>query len=513
MSQYLVLLDVPSIKRYVFGTDKLVEIRGASSLLAKLNERVTPEILGSELGRENVDCVFSGGGAGQFIISSDDDRLNTALKGLQRRFLTESNGGLALSYGLGSFQGNDYPKAIEDAFQDLRRKRGEECVRSVPTLHTGFIRECDSCSEMAAQRVTYADESRWLCNVCAKKVEAGRGRGLWAAFARHLSGRGVTDPENLMPGDFESIGERCRARTGYTALVYADGNAMGRMIQDIETKDQFRYFSETVDSAVKEACHEAMAEICVEVRGKVPANILLLGGDDLVVYLAADVAMPFVIDAARRFEEKTRTAFSKDRFFSDRLGGRGITLSFGIAYGKSHTPFSIMMDQAEELLKSAKKAGSELLRTEGGSAAYAVPTYIDYHMTSHFNQISVQAARKAHLEFSGPNPVKLTRKPYSLDEAESLLSHAKAIVASGIPRSRLKRFGYAPFFGKVDGTLECLKLYTRIRGEDQRLTFWSSLSEFDCITNMPWQITTRGGDVEALPKTVLTDLIEIVEFC
>ncbi len=513
MSQYLVLLDVPSIKRYVFGTDKLVEIRGASSLLAKLNERVTPEFLEAELGRENVDCVFSGGGAGQFIINGDGERLADALKGLQRRFLTESNGGLALTYGLGSFESGDYPRAIEDAFQDLRRKRDEACVRPEPVLHTGFIRECDSCSEMASQLVTYADESRWLCDVCAKKVDAGRGRGLWAAFARHLSGRGIQDAEKLMPGDFESIGERCRARTGYTALVYADGNAMGRMIQDIETKDQFRYFSETVDSAVKEACHEAMATKCEVVKGKIPANILLLGGDDLIVYLAADVAMPFVIDAARRFEEKTRTAFSANPFFSDRLSGGGMTLSFGIAYGKSHTPFSIMMDQAEELLKSAKKAGSEPGSADGRTAAYAVPTYIDYHITSQFNQISVQAARKAHLEFGEPNPVKLTRKPYSLDEAESLLSHAAAIVASGIPRSRLKRFGYAPFFGKVDGTLECLKLYTRIRRDDQRPTFWNALSEFDCITNMPWQVTSGADETEATPKTVLTDLIEIVEFC
>lgn len=69
--KYLVVIDVPGIKKYVFGTDRLVEIRGANGLLAQVNEHETPAFLEDNLGKSRVNCIFSGGGAGQFIIDVD----------------------------------------------------------------------------------------------------------------------------------------------------------------------------------------------------------------------------------------------------------------------------------------------------------------------------------------------------------------------------------------------------------------------------------------------------------
>lgn len=500
--QYLVVMDVPGIKEYVFGTDRLVEIRGASALLDHLNRVVTLKFLEDRLGKHEVKCVFAGGGAGQFIIKAEKHRLEKIISELKGLFVQRSKGGLRLICGVAEFSGGKYNAALEHAFFKLKEEREEVPFVPCTQLHTGFIRECESCSGMAFQLTHYGNDKRLLCDVCAEKLKYGRKKGLWTEFAIYLQGQGVAADS---PDNFEEIGELCSARKGYTALVYADGNGIGRLVRKIRNEDQFKFFSETVDQSIREACHEALYTCCKPIDGKVPANILLLGGDDLLVYLTAETALPFAIDVAKRFSKKTKRRFvqyTSDSFFADTVKGKGLSISLGIAYGKSYTPFSIMLDQAEELLKSAKQAGALDSKAEG----YFSPTYIDYHLSSHFNQIKVGDCRKNHLILHGAKPVKLYLKPYSLQDAEALLEHAKELVGKKIPRTRLKRLGYAPSLGKVNGTLECLKLYSRTRKEDQRLAIWTALGRFDCATNIPWKETPSHD------TTVLVDLIELIDF-
>jgi hypothetical protein len=59
--------------------------------------------------------------------------------------------------------------------------------------------------------------------------------------------------------------ERDSARKGYVGLVYADGNAMGRLVQELDSKETCRAFSELVDDSVHAACDEALDEVCVRV--------------------------------------------------------------------------------------------------------------------------------------------------------------------------------------------------------------------------------------------------------
>ena len=506
--EYLVVMDVPGIKEYVFGTDRLVEIRGASALLDHLNRVETRKFLEDGLGKSEVKCVFAGGGAGQFIIRANRDDLDNSISDLKRLFVRKTKGGLRLIFGVADLSDGNYPAALKQAFLKLKEEKEEAPIISCTQLHTGFVRECDSCSGMASQLSYYANEERALCNMCAKKVHYGtRKKGLWKEFALYLQEKGVGEDwsYSLRPNDFEEIGDRCFARKGYTALVYADGNAMGRLIKQIQKPDQFKFFSEMVDQSIRESCYEAIYTNCKPVQGKIPADILLLGGDDLLVYLTAETALPFAIDAAQRFAEKTQqqfAAYTEDSFFADTLKGNGLTISLGIAYGRSHTPFSILLDQAEELLKSAKQQGS----VDSRAVDYFSPTYIDYHLSSHFNQINVNDCRKNHLVLRGARRLLLYQKPYSLPDAKALLEHAQDLIKKGIPRTRLKRLGYAPSLGKVNGTLECLKLYCRTRKEEQRMAIWAALDRFDCASNMPWKANP------SYDTTVLVDLIELTDF-
>jgi len=517
-------MSVPGIDEYVYGTDKLVEIRGASGLLDLLNRLETTPFLVSSLGEENVSCVFAGGGEGQFIIEATPKELQKALQDLNAFFVKKSRGGLRLYCGAVELEGNSYQNALAEAFIDLQREQDENPFSQFPPLHTGFIRECDSCSGILYWSGKKFEEDRILCKICEEKVRHGRDRRLWGELKDYLHEwqKNVPAAFEVAPNDFEEIGELCEAKRGYTALVYADGNGMTSLVRRIENEEQFRFFSQMIDLSLREACYEAIYRRCPPVKTeglneeRIPCDILLLGGDDLLLYMSADTAFPFAIDVANSFYTKTEGRFSRDPWFAEALKGKGLTLSFGIAYGKSHTPFSIMFRQARELLKSAKTGGNLDPRHQD----HFIPTYIDYHLTSYFNQLGVEQSRKMHLRLPGrgTEPVWLYRKPYSLEDAEDLLNHAKTIVRSGIPRSRLKRLSDAPSLGKVMGSLELIKAYTRSTEEDRRI-LWNFLERFDCTGDaVPWSLqpvssTPGNGNSrqEMVWKTVLVDLIELTE--
>jgi hypothetical protein len=96
-----------------------------------------------------------------------------------------------------------------------------------------------------------------------------------------------------------------------------------------------------------------------------------------------------------------------------------------------------------------------------------------------------------------------------LQDIQALLKHAKELVEKKIPHTRLKRLGYAPSLGKVNGTLECLKLYCRTRKPEQRMAIWNALDYFNCATNIPWK---EDPSHEKPDSTMLVDLIELIDF-
>jgi len=520
MGEHLAVLDAPGIKDYVFGTDRLVEIRGASALLDDLNRNRTAPFLRERLGGASVDCVFSNGGSGQFLLKGAREEVEGALEALRGLYRRESRGGVRLVYGLADLSSGDYPGALKTAHLSLKRAKEEGGFEDCGPLHAGYLRECDSCSGCAARITRYGsgEGPKLLCEVCARKEDAGRERGLWKGLVDLWAERGESADEawKARPGDFQVVGEACRARRGYAALVYADGNAMGRLVKSIRTAEDYRFFSTAVDDSIREACYEALYENhavydAFKSGGTVPADVLLLGGDDLLVVLSADAAPRFALDAARKFEEKTRERFASSPFFSRKLQGNGLTISLGIAFGRSHTPFSILLGQAEELLKSAKAAGSLRAADSVEKNDSSVSTYIDYHLASRFNQVEVGRCRRTHLEIrEGSAPLFLYRKPYSLEDWEILLHCGRELARVKMARSRLKRLGQAPSLGKANGSLECL-MASMNATKEQRRVLWEALNRFECGGGeLPWR-EEEAEDGSRRFSTMLVDLVELLE--
>ncbi|MCP4747954.1 MAG: hypothetical protein GY874_17730 [Desulfobacteraceae bacterium] len=382
IKKYLVVLGVPSIKKYVFGTDRLKEIRGASAIIEDFIRNRIAEYF-RELPQLQIETVFVGGGSGHYIVHAEDKTVKEVFIELEGEFLKKTCGGARLNWGKAEYTKGNYHLALKLAELDATRKLEENPLHAYSQIHNGFIRECDSCGGLIEiKNGKYQYDNRILCDICLEKTKysSQTRKTFFNNLSEYLNGKGINVKQ---PDTFEDIGEQADIRKGYVALVYADGNAMGRLIKDIDTQEHFRFFSHTVDNSIKIACHEALNEVFCLDKGQhskvIPAEILMLGGDDLLVYLTAEKAFAFAIKVAEKFNALTRKEMeTKDEgdFFLSKLESKGLTLSLGIAFDKSHTPFSILLDQAEELLAYAKKAGSE----DPKSSKFYSPEYIDFHI-------------------------------------------------------------------------------------------------------------------------------------
>ena len=93
VSRSLIAFDTDHIKSYVFGTNKLREIRGASSLLDSLNRVRTVMAATQEFGEES--CIYANGGSALFLIEAEDadTQAEKLAKEVQSLYHSQTHGG------------------------------------------------------------------------------------------------------------------------------------------------------------------------------------------------------------------------------------------------------------------------------------------------------------------------------------------------------------------------------------------------------------------------------------
>ena len=128
----------------------------------------------------------------------------------------------------------------------------------------------------------------------------------------------------------------------YSALVALDVDGLGNYFEQLPgERDEFRRASETVidqmEGAVQAACRKVSDKTP---KGEVaPFEILWLGGDDAVVVMQAQFALPFLDGVAANFSVE------------------GLTFSAGIVWANRSFPIAQAVELAGELLDSAKEKG------------------------------------------------------------------------------------------------------------------------------------------------------------
>jgi hypothetical protein len=560
MPRFLVVIDTPGIKQFVFGTDALAEVRGASALLDRLNRRETEPLLQEAL-REaggKAHKVYANGGTAQFVLEAPDvDRAKQALAALAAAYREQTGGEVRLVWGLVKWPegDNDYRAAVRRAYDQLRLVRdtnfGCPAVNLLP-----FFMECQSTSHLPAFKlVPHGGERKLLSHASILKVreadESRRGE-LWSDWMEHLAAGGDWPDEKRWPRlrapDARPIGEAA-ARRGYVGLVYADGNAMGRLVQQLDHRDTCKAFSEIVDGSIRDACYQALEEVCrqeidqtrqawheqvvaaEEQEGRreeegapspptkplrvLPPDILLLGGDDLLVLLPADRALPFALLATKAFERHTAARIDdlrpREREFFQRMGlqGRGMTISCGVALGPASYPFYLLLDLAEQLLASAKRGGSDDSAKKGGSddpakTAHRAPAYIDFHLIAGAASHDLEPVRRDDYRLADPD-YQRTLRPYARDRLQALRQAVARVRRERVPRSKLHAL-FEAALEHLPGQAARLarEVFSRCPPR-QRQALWLALRDLGPLEEFPWQAPEKENGPR---RTALADLVE-----
>ncbi len=130
------------------------------------------------------------------------------------------------------------------------------------------------------------------------------------------------------------------------AVIHADGNGLGNIVKDL-TKDTIKGFSLRLDSATKKAFNKAVNEIKEDKYRKI-----VLDGDDLTLVCDASYALEFTQSFLSEFERLTKE------------NGDNLTVCAGIAFCNEKYPMHYALNLAEDLCSEAKKHTKKIFEKE-----------------------------------------------------------------------------------------------------------------------------------------------------
>ena len=511
---FLIVIDTPSVKRYVFGTDPLNEVRGASVRLDWLNREEIERVLREHAGSTNVEKIYANGGSAQFLVHQCCERtVDAACRGVVRHLREQTGGEVRAVYGIAPLADDaSYSCAVGKAHFRLRCRRDfAGGYHSTPTMPA--IMECESASHLpAVHRLSRgAEGTQTLSAASWQKAQDGqqaRTRGPWEGWMRHLQSTGPWPPherwQELRCPVITDLGEHSSWRN-YIGIVYADGNAMGKVVQDLDTPGTCRRFSTIVDDSIREACFSALGRVteaeieCVrqaidkgDCLPPLPADILLLGGDDLLVAVPADRALDFALQVADEFERLTREKIVSvqdadvRRFFEDRLGDRGFTVSCGVAIARGTYPFYLSLDLAEALLKNAKRAPRVVARSGTHDSAR-----IDFHIVAGATSHALDQVRRR--TFRVTTDAIRTLRPFNRPQLRTLRHSVQELRKVGLASSKLHQLREASL--SANATLaerDIRDIFARCRhGEErsERRALWNAVRHLcpeDYEFDFPW---------------------------
>ena len=445
---WLVVVDTTQIQSYVFGSNKLAENIGASWLVKQMTGEWALETIQHVAKRHNIknaadnelntaaqiekdhlgaEVIYAAGG-NVLVLFSSYANSREFVRLLSRKALCEAPG-LTLLFSMQPFEWLDQSTQLYDtvqrAFEDLDNQKRSRS-HTAPLLGIGVTAVCQS-TGMPANRHngTDADFSLVSSEVAAKRN---------AAVASHVSLRdtfgGVTGVYDF-PRDFEKLGGT-KNEQSYIAVVHADGNGMGKLLQKIGTDNSksnrgyiqaVRKFSYDVADASLKAMRRTiyLLQNAIEVKeGKhritrvekqlqggrkmnasgatltcgltdaqvwLPFRPLVYGGDDNTFVCDGRIGVALAIHFLEFFKEEATSAlkgFTKE----------STSACAGVAIVKSHFPFARAYELCVALCDSAKKARLENEKVYDGS-------YIDWHFATSGLSGSLQDIRKREYEYDG----------------------------------------------------------------------------------------------------------------
>lgn len=390
MDRYLYGASIQGIQSYIFQTNELKDIIGASELVNRICEDFVEHYsTGGEMiihAAGNIKCIFD-----------DEAACRRAVRDFPRRAM-EMAPGITISQAVVTLDDDSKYACKAD---ELEKRLHAQRNHPVKSLTTGLMAiERSRTTGLPATTIDgeeFLDEGT-MSKRGIVKIEKGHNTDQSKDLYFKLTGNRI-EPK-LRPYDTKDLTDH----NDWIAVIHADGNGLGEVVATIKDPDAMRKFSENLDKATIAAARAAYAAIKEEdedSNGRLPIRPIVIGGDDLTVICRGGLAVKFVTKYLEEFEKKTEEQI-----------GRKLTACAGIAFIKSSYPFYYGYDLAEALCGEAKKdaKSKEIKDANSGQA----PSCLMFHkVQSSFVEDYNEIKRK---ELTTADGCSLCFGPYFLKE-------------------------------------------------------------------------------------------------
>ena len=353
MSKYLYGAAVQGIQGFIFQTNKLQEIVGASELVEQVCTSKFAEMLGKK--REDLakdpNAIVNAAGNIKYIFDNYD-----SCQEVVRSFpmqIVEHAPGITISQAVVEFpieEVKDFENAVLKLEEKLRSQRNKP-MRSPTIGLMGIERSRQTGLPVIAKSLGKKNE-HYDAATYRKLYDDEKRRNATTTLCKRAFGDVAPD---RIPINIETI----TGNNDWIAIIHADGNGLGQVVQKIGTESKkFKKFSQDLDTATKKAAQGAFKSLTLG-DGIIPIRPIVLSGDDHTLICRADLAVPYVNKFIELFEKYTEEMLSDNLagVFAD--GAKKLSACAGIAFIKSSYPFYYGYQLAEELCGKAKKDTKE----------------------------------------------------------------------------------------------------------------------------------------------------------
>lgn len=362
MSKYLYGAAVQGIQDFIFKTNELKHIIGASELVEQICTTAFDDFA------KNGESVVRAAGNIKVIFDKEEDCRN-AVREFPKRVMTMAPG-ITISQAVVPLD-DDFGKAIDDIEALLKVQRNKPS-RSVTTGLIGIKRANNTGLPVVRikeedKKVIYKDES----TIQKEIYQNNKGLLCEKSFGKEaLSHKEVAYEISNMT-----------EKNDWIAIIHADGNGLGKVVQKVgKQKDVFKEFSQKLDIATKEAANKAFATIADKFKDNtiIPIRPVVLSGDDMTVIIRGDLALDYANAFITAFEDTTKKhlgdILKEQQVFAEEKDD--LTACAGIAYIKSSYPFYYGYQLAEELCSHAKKDTKAIY---GAETNHLPPSCLMFH--------------------------------------------------------------------------------------------------------------------------------------
>lgn len=361
---------VQGIQSFIFQTNKLREIVGASELVEEIcttqfasviyREQLKYEKAKELLNKDNNAILFAAGNI-KYIFDSYD-----ACQDVVRTFpkiVTGFAPGVTISQAVVQYddQQLSFDKVVLNLEQRLRTQKNAK-MRSTTLGLMGILRSRQTGLPVVKTierngKTDFWDEAQIAkLKVSSDTNSTHNNHSTTQKLCQKAFGHDYCNHKKSIAYEIEDI----TSNNDWIAIIHADGNGLGQIVQKIGSDPAlFKQFSTLLDEATTAAAVTAYqnVESMFEDKAIIPIRPIVLGGDDLTIICRADLAIDYTKAFITSFEELTQKKLgamltSKQVFIdnSDHL-----TACAGIAYVKSSFPFHYAYNLAENLCAVAKK--------------------------------------------------------------------------------------------------------------------------------------------------------------